>query len=58
VPISSEVSVIAGLSSRSSAVLSANGEQPYSMIPGRTHAPCVSGKRISAAEFASERGAS
>ena len=36
-------SVIAGFRSSSAPMHSGNGEQPYSMMPGRTQSACVSG---------------
>jgi hypothetical protein len=54
----SDVRVIAGFRPSASALCAANGEQPYSIRPGRTQSACVSGNLRSAAEFASERGAS
>ncbi len=51
----SELSVMTGCRPSCSALWSPNGEQPYSMMPGRAQSPRACGKRSSAAEFASER---
>ena len=47
--------VITGTKSRSLTEEPSKGEAPYSMIPGLTHSNRLSGFRIKAAEFATER---